>query len=331
MIQKDCIKNFIVLRDGCYQDDSGNVIPTPEPISGFCVENLEGLSVQNVASITPEKLFTATKTVIEKLNMAAVVVENRLKAMLSARGIQLNTFGKLQNACSVTDTNILPEANDKGVRISKTWINTELSAIWVESIRIKSFTQAPTTLKISDIDGNVLWTKTTTIPDNQEVKISVRKHFRKDIIFVTADATAISLFEYNCGSGQSCKPCAGKNEYLSIEGWTGQMSSDTGYLGVCARLDCIDTDLICQFLDRVGLAVLYQLGVEILAEWTSPNNRLNIIATHGVEWATAKIPEWEKLSIVYLQNEIDAIKQIMAADEYCYNCRGRVNAFPLLP
>jgi hypothetical protein len=301
---------------------------------------LEGLSVQNVASITPEKLFTATKTVVEKLNMAAVVVENRLN-IIATHGVEWATakipeweklsIVYLQNACSVTDTNILPEANDKGVRISKTWINTELSAIWVESIRIKSFTQAPTTLKISDIDGNVLWTKTTTIPDNREVKISVRKHFRKDIIFVTADASAISLFEYNCGSGQSCKPCAGKNEYLSIEGWTGQMSSNTGYLGVCARLDCIDIDLICQFLDRVGLAVLYQLGVEILAEWTSPNNRLNIIATHGVEWATAKIPEWEKLSIVYLQNEIDAIKQIMAADEYCYNCRGRVNAFPLLP
>lgn len=331
MIQKDCIKNYIVLRDGCYLDDDGNPITTPDPTSGFCVENLEGLSVDNIAAIAPEKLASATKVVIEKLNFAAVVVENRLKAMLGARGIKLNANGKLYDACSVRNSNVIQQPFDKGVRISKKWMISPQSAIWVESIKFKSANDGQTTLKVSDIDGNVLWSKTVTAQSGVEQIVSVRKYFRFDIVFVTADATNIQLHEWTCNESTSCKPCSTKNEFLSIQGWTGNSVSDTGYVGVCVRLDCTDFDILCQFLDRVGLSVLYQLGVEILSEWISPNNRLNIIATHGMEWAAAKIEEWEKLSVIYLQNEMDAIKNIMITDKYCYNCEGRVNAFPLLP
>lgn len=331
MIQKDCIQNYIVLRDGCYLDDNGNPIATPDPTSGFCVENLEGLSVDNIAAIAPEKLASATKVVQEKLNFAAVIVENRLKAMLQARGIKLNSNGKLYDACSVTNTNVIQQPFDKGVRISKKWMLSPQSAIWVESIKFKANNDGDTTLKITDIDGNLLWSKAVTAQSGIEQIVSVRRHFRKDIVFVTADATNISLFEWQCNESTSCKPCASKNEYLSIQGWTGNSVFERGYVGVCVRLDCTDYDIICQFLDRVGLAVLYQLGVEILSEWTSPNNRLNIIATHGMEWAINKIPEWEKLSVIYLQNEMDAIKEIMKSDKYCYNCEGRINAFPFLP
>lgn len=331
MIQKDCIKNYIVLRDGCYLDDNGNAITTPDPTSGFCVENLEGLSVENIASIAPEKLASATKVVQEKLNFAAVIVENRLKAMLGARGLKLNQNGHVQNACSLTNTTVIQQPFDKGVRISKKWMISPQSAIWVETVKIKADNDGTTTVKVSDIDGNVLWSKSITVQADIEHLVSVRKHFRKDIIFVTVDATNISLFEWSCDENSSCKPCASKNEYLAVNGWTGNNVSDSGYVGVCVRLDCTDYDIICQFLDRVGLAVLYQLGVEILSEWIAPNNRLNIIATHGIEWAMAKIEEWEKLSVIYLQNEMDAIKEIMLSDKYCYNCNGRLNAFPFLP
>jgi len=331
MIQKDCITNYIVLRDGCYLDENGEPTATPEPSSGFCVENLEGLSVNNIAAIAPEKLATATKVVQEKLNFAAVIVENRLKAMLGARGIKLNSNGKLYDACTVTNSTVIQQPFDKGLRISKKWMISPQSAIWVETIKLKSKNDGATTLKVSDLDGNVLWSKDIKVQANIETAVSVRRHFRKDVIFVTADATSISLFEWRCDEKTGCKPCAAKSEYLSIQGWTGNNVSEPGYVGVCVRLDCTDFNILCQFLDRVGLAVLYQLGVEILAEWLSPNNRLNIIATHGAEWATAKIEQWEQLSVIYLQNEMDAIKEIMTSDKYCYNCEGRINVFPLLP
>jgi len=331
MIQKNCIKNFIVLRDGCYLDDDGNSIPTPSPVSGFCVEDLEGLSVNNIASIAPEKLASATQVVEAKLNFASIIVENRLKAMLGARGLKLNTNGKLYDTCSVTNSTVIQQPFDKGLRVSKKWMISPQSAIWVETIKIKASNDGTTTLKITDLDGNVLWSQATTIQANIETYISVRRHFRKDVIFITADATNLSLFEWQCDESTGCKPCAARSEFLSIQGWTGNSVSDSGFLGACLRLDCTDFDILCEFLDRVGLAVLYQLGVEILAEWLSPNNRLNIIATHGAEWASATMKEWEQLSVVYLQNEMDAIKEIMTSDKYCYNCEGRINVFPLLP
>jgi len=192
MIQKDCITNYIVLRDGCYLDENGNPIATPEPSSGFCVENLEGLSVNNIAAIAPEKLATATKVVQEKLNFAAVIVENRLKAMLGARGIKLNSNGKLYDACTVTNSTVIQQPFDKGLRISKKWMISPQSAIWVETIKLKSKNDGATTLKVSDLDGNVLWSKDIKVQANIETAVSVRRHFRKEVIFVTADATSRS-------------------------------------------------------------------------------------------------------------------------------------------
>lgn len=325
---KTCIENYIVLRDGCYERG------TPEPTSCFYVEDLEGLSLENVASIAPEKLLTATNTVIEKLKFATIIVESRLRGILQARGLQLNTLGKMYHACAPIATTYGADAFDKGVYLSKNWLGSAMSAIWVESVKIKPTATGTTTIKVKDSLGTVLYTSgSITVQGGIESTIPIRKYFYTDVITVTADTTNIGVYLYQCDENTSCKPCANKSEYFSIKGWNGTGVSQYGFIGVCVRLDCTDKDIICNFLDRQGiaLAILYQLGAEILKEWISPSNRLNIIKIHGEEWATTKVGDWEKLSIEYLDNEIDSIMQLMQADPYCYNCTGRLRATPFLP
>jgi hypothetical protein len=333
MIKKPCILDYIILRDGCYTDSSGNPIATPEPTSGLFVEDLEGLSVENVAQITPEKLTSATNTVIEKLYFAANVVESRLRGILQARGLQLNTVNRNYTACEVTADTYGAQPYDKGLYISKTWLGSPMSSIWVEAVRFKAVNSGQTTIKVKNTNGDVLFSKTLSANAGVEVYTTVRKYFREDVIIVTIDSTNISLYTYKCDSTTSCKPCASKNEYLSVKGWSGTSVTDIAFLSVCLRLDCTDTDIICQFLDRdgVAMALLYQLGVEIAKEWASPNNRLNIIKTHGEEWAVTKSGDWESISIEHLDNEIDSIMQLMKADAFCYNCVGRIVSVPLLP
>jgi hypothetical protein len=118
---------------------------------------------------------------------------------------------------------------------------------------------------------------------------------------------------------------------LNVTGYDGNALSSDGYLGACVRLDCVDTDIICQFLDRVGLAVLYQTGVQLAKEWASPNNRLNIIKTHGIEWALNMATMWENASVEALDNEIDNIIQILETDKFCYNCQPRLRMYAMLP
>jgi hypothetical protein len=325
---KTCIQDYIVLRDGCYEGG------TPTPTSCFYVEDLEGLSVENVAQIAPEKLVSATNTVIEKLKFATIIVESRLRGILQARGLQLNTTGKMYHACTPNSTTWGAAAFDRGLYVSKTWLGSPMSAIWVESVKIKPTVTGTTEIKVKDNAGNVLFTTgTITVQGGIESTVSVRKHFYEQQIIIAADGTNIGVYEYTCNETTSCKPCAGKSEYLAIQGWNGTSVSVPGFLGVCLRLDCTDKDIICQFLDRtgIGMAILYQLGAEILKEWVSPNNRLNIIKIHGTEWATTKTKDWESLSIEYLDNEIDSIMQLMMADKYCYNCTGRLRATPFLP
>ena len=333
MIRKPCILDYIILRDGCYTDVDDNSIPTPDPTSGLFVEDLEGLSVENVASITPEKLISATNTVIEKLYFAANVVESRLRGILQARGLQLNTVNRNYTACSVTEDTYGAQPYDKGVYISKNWLQSEMSSIWVEAVKFKAVNSGNTTIRVKNSNGDVLFSKTISVNAGVETQTPVRKYFRENVIIVTVDSTNIGLYTYTCDGSTSCKPCASKNEYLSIQGWSGTNVTEIGFLSVCLRLDCTDTDIICQFLDRDGVAmsILYQLGVEIAKEWASPNNRLNIIKTHGEEWAVTKSGDWESISIEHLDNEIDSIMQLMKADDFCYNCVGRIISVPLLP
>jgi hypothetical protein len=84
-------------------------------------------------------------------------------------------------------------------------------------------------------------------------------------------------------------------------------------------------------LDRLGLAILYQTGAQIAKEWLAPNNRLNIIKTHGIEWAGQMATMWESLSNEYLNNEIDNIIQILETDKFCYRCETRLRMYTMLP
>jgi hypothetical protein len=318
-----CLDNYIVSFNGCY---AGGL---PTPTSGYYLENLEGLTLDNVAAVSSEVLMSATKTIEEKVRFAADIVEKRLKAVLNSRGIILNKIGNKYGVCSVTASTDIPAPLNRGIRVSKKWLNSPQSRIYVDAVKFKSAVTAATTIYITDLLGNVLWSKATQAIADTELTVFVNKSFATDYILITWDTTAVVPYLYSCDSQSNCTPCNSK--YLAVTGWNGLAAGGSGYLGACVRLDCVDTDIICQFLDRLGMAVLYQTGVQILKEWISPNNRLNLIKTHGGEWANVKITEWENASIEALDNEIENIIQILETDKFCYNCRPRLRMYPMLP
>lgn len=319
-----CLDNYIVFYNGCYGDD------TPVPTSGYYIENLEGLTIENVAMISPELLISATQTINQKMLFAAKIVENRLKAILNSRGIKLNTLGKLYSACAVTNVYDLPAPFDRGIRISKKWLNSPQSRIFIDAVRFKSKVNGPNVIRIKDLLGNILWEQNIVCIAETEHTVFVKKHFDPDIILVTIDTTSIQPYIYQCDAKTNCTPCD-SNVNLAIDGWNGTGVSPNGYVSVCVRLDCTDKDIICQFLDRLGLTILYQTGAQIAKEWIAPNNRLNIIKTHGIEWASQMATMWESLSVEYLNNEIDNIIQILETDKFCYRCETRLRMYTMLP
>ena len=92
----NCLDNYIISLNGCYPEDT---VPT----SGYYLENLEGLTINNVAAVSNEALVSATATVREKMYFAADIVEKRLKDVLNARGIKLNSIGSLYSVCQVNN------------------------------------------------------------------------------------------------------------------------------------------------------------------------------------------------------------------------------------
>lgn len=317
-----CLENYIISLNGCYP--AGTV-----PTSGYYLENLEGLTIDNVAAVSNEALVSATNVIAEKMYFAANIVEKRLKAVLNARGVKLNTLGSLYSVCSVTSTSDIPVAIDRGIRISKKWINSPQSRIFIDAVRFKSSIDGSTTIYVKDLAGNVLFSENTQAYADLEQTVYIKRSFAPDVVLLTWDNTNVAPYKYTCSTATNCKPCG--DMVLNIDGWDGVKIVSDGYVSACVRVDCVDTDIICQFLDRLGLSVLYQTGVQILKEWVSPNNRLNLIKTHGIEWANVKISEWENASIENLDNEIDNIIQLLEADKFCYRCDPRLKMYPMLP
>jgi hypothetical protein len=260
---------------------------------------------------------------------AADIVEKRLKAVLNARGIKLNSIGSLYSVCQVSNSIDMPVAANRGIKVSKKWISSPQSRIFVDSVRFKSTVDASSTIYVTDYAGNILFSQAVTVFADTEMHIFVKKFFNEDVILITIDTTNVAPYLYTCNAQSNCKPCG--DMVLNVEGWNGVSASPSGYLGACVRVDCVDTDIICQFLDRLGMTILYQTGVQILKEWVSPNNRLNLIKTHGNEWANIKIGEWENASIEALDNEIDNIIQLLETDRFCYRCEPRLKMYPMFP
>lgn len=317
-----CLENYIISLNGCYED--GTV-----PTSGYYLENLEGLTINNVAAVSSEALISATLTVQEKMYFAADVVEKRLKAVLNARGIKLNTIGKKYSVCAASSIVDMPVAIDRGIKISKKWIDSPQSRIYIDTVRVKASNNGNSTIYVTDYVGNILFSQAISVFTDEEVYVSIKKSFKEDVLLVTWDTTSVSPYIYKCNESTNCKPCG--DTVLDVQGWNGVSAQTDGYLSACVRVDCVDTDIICQFLDRLGMAILYQTGVQILKEWVSPNNRLNLIKTHGNEWANVKITEWENASIEALDNEIDNIIQILETDRFCYRCEPRLRMYPMFP
>ena len=318
----NCLDNYIISLNGCYPE---NTVPT----SGYYLENLEGLTINNVAAVSSEALVSATATVREKMYFAADIVEKRLKAVLNARGIKLNSLGKKYCVCKVSELSEIGDAFSKGIKVSKAWLQSTQSRIWVESVTFKSNVNGNTNLQVTDAFGNILFIKNVDVYANENINVFIKKHFNSDVIYITIDTLGLEPYLYTCNSVSNCLPCG--NQVLSVVGWDGTQTVPSGYLSACVRVDCVDTDIICQFLDRLGMTILYQTGVQILKEWVSPNNRLNLIKTHGNEWANLKIVEWENASIEALDNEIDNIIQLLETDRFCYRCEPRLRMYPMFP
>ena len=177
-----CLENYIISLNGCYAEGV-------EPTSGYYLENLEGLTLNNVAAVSNEALVSATKTIEEKMYFAADIVEKRLKAVLNARGIKLNNLGKTYCVCKLSEISEPGDGYGKGIKLSKAWLGSTQSRIWVESVSFKSKIGGNTTLVVSDINGNPIYIKNIYVNADEITNVFIKKHFNSDVIYITIDTT----------------------------------------------------------------------------------------------------------------------------------------------
>ena len=326
----ECLINFILLKNGCYSQN-GQPIQTPEAKSGYYIESLQGISIENLSDISDEN-YNATSLVNNMVYMASEIVQKRLTGYLSNSGYDLNKRGGKYEACSFTTKYDLPAPLDKGIRISKANVDSLQALIKIDSIKLKSSTTGSGIIKVTDENFNILFSSSITVQGGEISTFKVDKSFSQDIIYLLVDSTNLSLYQLDCTSkGGCCGQAIQYNHPLKVMGFDGVQNSMIGYLGACLRLNCTDKDIICQFLDRLKMPILYQTGVEILKEWLSPSSRMNYIKCSGEDWAKETIQEWESKSIEFLEAEIANIQKILSYDKYCYSCENNIRTINTIP
>jgi len=323
-----CLVDYILLKDGCYCED-GVKVPTPSPKSGYYIESLPGLSLENISDITPENQ-TTTELVNNMVYFAANIVEKQITGYLSGQGFDLNKRGTIQTYCSVSSKVSTPVSLKKGIRISRAGIKSSQARLYIESLKVKSQTTGTTTIEVLDLDDNVLYTKTVTLNANVETTVPIQAEFKEEVIFLVVNASTVTLYEYNC-QGQG--GCCGKNirsSDISVIGWDGVQPSYIGFVGACISLNCTDFEIICNWIDRLKLAILYRAGALLLQEWIAPSSRINFIK-NSKEWAEATIPIWENQSIDFVKAELRNIENIVKYDKYCFYCENNFRTIAVLP
>ena len=284
----ECLKDFILSKGLCNEQESK---------SGLYIEQLEGISIKNIAAIEDGKYDSAKALIQEKVEFAGNLVFNEARKFLDAKVIGNETMASASvGVIRKSGLNYYDEeAGNRGISICKR--RTPLSKIKIDTVSGISNTTA-TGVVITIEDSETKKTFTTDMVAGERFYIDVDYTSDNDKVLIYWDTTNIeaavtwlegSHYNYGCGH------CMNNDPFLHIRGYNdGKDSQGTFGLTANIRLIC-DLDLaLCRLSKDLAYPILYKAGILILQEWLA-STEVNFLTVHSQDWAENKIKEWEQI------------------------------------
>jgi hypothetical protein len=262
------------------QDDIYAIVGSRNPqlgvysTSGLVIENLPGVTVNDVYSISDSDYVNAKEFFRDKVKFAlhqvAVELVNwtlpkfRLEAVLDRPLV-----GKIKKG-SAEYFGLTSDPTARGIKCER-YYSDDYGVLFIESVVVYSDTDGTNTLTITDNTGQSMAYSFTAVAGTG-VRVLTDFQSAGTQVMITTDASLINQRKTDvntvCGS---CGIYSGKQ--WKITGWDGSKEDKSTY-GLSAQMvyKCDQYQMMCMFTQTPVFpqAVLYQLGYEISNEWLRP-------------------------------------------------------------
>lgn len=285
----NCLKNYILSRS-C--ENNGKV-----PRSGLYIEQLEGISIQNIADTDDGKYGSAKAFIQDKIDFAAQIVLEDARQFLNeelstSETSEAAVIGAFQRDLGYYAS----EAVEKGLYIEKRF--APMGKVQLDKL-VLLVKNDISNKKIIITDGITKEEIFVDLVGGVPLTVDVSFQGATDFLTVKWDTSdiepAASSVRKSITNG-FCGYCDGIEAPLYVQGINGTYKGFGSY-GIQAhiQLKCDLKQAFCQMIDDLKFAILYKAGILILKEWQS-STRLNYITIHSEDWLELKLTEWEELT-----------------------------------
>lgn len=299
------------------------------PKSGLFFDMLEGISLKSVSDVVTAKYGGKPENLAQMaIFYAYSKVKQLVKSKMNAKGIKLGHTIEKINCCDFKNEVAQPSWSIRGIRISKSFIQSPFSKLHLDTVKIKTQNSSNTVFQVKDNIGNVLFSKDVKTVQNEEIRIDINKSFSPNVLILGFDQSNLIPYLSNCNRQTCCNSCIGNEDKLVVvDGWNGERVSPNGYgVTACIKVVCCEDDKFwCDVICNFHWPILYLAGVFILEE-AKATDRINQFAVHGQEWISEKISEWYGESNGYIETDIDSVLiKIKSDDYYCFPCNNKLS------
>jgi len=304
----NCLENIVGLK--CLEESS---------VSGLFIEDLNGINLKTAANIVDSRFVSGLDLLKAKKEFATKAVQQDLSGAI----LPFFRVNSIIDEIEVGNfkTNFLSSvALTRGIKIKAR--KSRLLRLRIKTIEIR-IEEVNFDHSVEIIDGNTSTSFPFTTDANGFAKINVEYLSETDEVFLVMDNATIKPLDASLKTGCSCY--SKSTEFLNAWGWNGSTTS-TSTFGLKAEVlaECNNEKLYCLLGGKMGFAILYKTGIEIVKEWIASDrlNPVTIIDDGTEEFLLEEFKSEYKKALKILVEQIPLF--LSRIDEVCVVCNQSV-------
>jgi hypothetical protein len=300
----NCLENVVGIK--CLSSSSG---------SGLFLEDLNGINLKTAANIADSRFVSGLELLKSKRNFAIQAVKQDIEGLVLPY-FRMNSLIDDLLIGEFKSNLLSSQPLSRGVKIKTK--KSRLLRVRIKTIEIR-IQEANFVHSVQIIDGNTVTNYGFETDSNGVAKIQVDHLTESNEVLVVMDNSVVTPFDASLKTGCSCY--SKSTEFLIGWGWNGSTTTTSTFgLRVESLAECDNDSLFCLIGHKLGFAILYKTGIEIVKEWIASDrlNPVTIIDDGTEEFLLEEFSRDYKHAIKVLIEQIPEL--LSRVDDVCVVC-----------